>query len=92
MTKVVALQNIPGLKAGKTGELTPQRQKHVDAGNARLLPGEHEAWGDALAEPAPEPVTIHTTSTTPVPQPVGDDVEADVFDDADGDADEDTQD
>ena len=92
MTKVVALQNIPGLKAGQTGELTPQRQKHVDAGNARLLPGEHEAWGDALAEPAPEPITIHTTSTTNGAQPDVDEVEDDVFEDAEGDADEDTRD
>lgn len=63
MSMVVALVNIPGLKAGKIGEMTEQRRKHVDAGNAAVIPGEHAEWEGAPPSAPVEPITIHTTGS-----------------------------
>lgn len=59
MTDVLILHRIPGLRPGQIVPLDDRLQKHVDAGNAKVLPNSHEAWngaGDDGVEPQAPPV------------------------------------
>lgn len=54
MTDVLIDKKIAGHVKGSVVPLTPQLQKHVEAGNAIILPNSHEAW---QGQENPEPTT-----------------------------------
>lgn len=62
MTDVIVLKNIAGHRAGEIAKLDARLQKHVDAGNARIL-------ADAPAEAEPEPEKWPPPSAVPEPAP-----------------------
>lgn len=78
MTDVVILHRIPGHKPGAITELTERLQRHVDAGNARIIPNRHDAW--VVEEPAPaprrSPLRILTGQGPAAPETVADADEA----------------
>lgn len=65
MTDVIVLKNIAGHRAGEIAKLDARLQKHVDAGNARILAD------SAPAEPEPE--NWPPPSAVPEPAPWADD-------------------
>jgi hypothetical protein len=62
MTDVLILHRIPGGKPGQILPLTPRLQRHVEAGNAKILPNENPAFGSVESEPAP--IEIHNLTGT----------------------------
>lgn len=76
MTDVVILQRIPGHKPGDVVPLTPRLDKHVEAGNAKIIPNRHDAFA------APEQPR---DSTVPPLHAVGTGSLADAADDVDDD-------
>lgn len=61
MTDVLALTNIPGLPKGSIAAHDARLAKHVAAGNAVVLPNDHESWE---GEPEPLAPQIHQTATS----------------------------
>jgi len=80
MTEVIVLHRIPGARAGAILPLDERMKNHVAAGNAAILPNEHDAWADEPVVDAPTPVLVGA-STGVYSGPVADD-----------EADEDTED
>ncbi len=60
MTDVVILHGIPGFKAGDITPLTDRLVSHVAAGNAKLLPNEHDAWDNDAEPETAEPMRVVT--------------------------------
>lgn len=77
MTDVLILKRIPGHRRGDITPLTSRLEQHVKAGNAKILPNEHDAWN---GDPAPEPANVqaaHVIGNVPhdhehVPDPTDD--------------------
>lgn len=53
MTDVLILKRIPGHRRGEIVPRSARLEQHIKAGNAKILPNEHEAWNGA---PHSEPV------------------------------------
>lgn len=57
MTDVIILHRIPGARAGEIRQLDERMQKHVAAGNARIIPNSHEGWnGSGSSEQKAPPI------------------------------------
>lgn len=52
MTDVIILRAIPGHAKGAVTPLTERLRKHVESGNAALLPGRHDHYGEQSEAPA----------------------------------------
>lgn len=80
MTHVLILKKIAGYEAGRVVELTDRLQKHVDAGNAKVvpnLPGE--------VEPEDDGIVTHDGYTQASPKLTGSGLSAIYGDDQDDD-------
>lgn len=62
MTDVLILHRIPGAKPGDILPLDNRLQKHIDAGNAKIIPDGHSGWKDTQPETAPV-VALNAWST-----------------------------
>lgn len=56
MTDVIVLHKIPGARRGQIVPLDERLENHVKAGNAAVLPGENDAFGDHEVDKDPAPV------------------------------------
>lgn len=64
MTDVLILHRIPGAKPGDILPLTDRLKRHLEAGNAKLIPNGHEAWtAEPQEHPPVEPLRMESTGT-----------------------------
>jgi hypothetical protein len=63
MTDVLILHRIPGNKPGDVVPLTDRLQKHVDAGNAKIIPNRHDAWRAEEVARDSQPPALNLVST-----------------------------
>lgn len=70
MTDVLITSKIAGGRPGQILPLDARLQKHVDAGNARILPNSHDGWEGEQATEHARPQILQATGTSAEPAPL----------------------